>query len=72
MSNNDLLLKAVLEHPSMKELGGYEDNQIPRFNEALRSPNCIINVLAQILNSDKTARELYPIVLKYIKNNYAY
>ena len=56
MSNNDLLLKAVLEHPSMKELGGYEDNQIPRFNEALRSPNCIINVLAQILNSDKTAR----------------
>ena len=63
MSNNDLLLKAVLEHPSMKELGGYE---------ALRSPNCIINVLAQILNSDKTARELYPIVLKYIKNNYAY
>ena len=71
-TNNDKMLEAVLLDERLMKFGKYTSADIGNIYQALDSDNCVINVVARIIqrtNEGATDKEIWKEVNEYLKHN---
>lgn len=72
VTNNDLMLRAVLANPKLKEFGKYEDDPDITLDGALRAENCMVKTVATIIDLNDRNEEsdtIYRTVRQILEQN---
>ena len=72
VTNNDLMLRAVLTNPKLKEFGKYEDDPDITLDGALRAENCMVKTVATIIDLNDRNEEsdtIYRTVRQILEQN---